>query len=226
MRSSRFPIVPLGEVADVIAGQSPPGKSYNNAGIGTPFYQGKVEFGQMFIGDPIKWTTDARRFAEEDDVLMSVRAPVGPVNLATQLISIGRGLAAIRPTKNRLLASYTFYILRGIEAEIIGNTGTAFASINKGDIKQLEIPLPPLEVQKEIVAEIEGYQKVIDGARAVVNNYTVPISPSTRRGQMVELRAACEMQSMERHPPLPDKYVDDGKRLYLTSKNVRERGHY
>ena len=171
VRSSCFPIVPLGEVADVIAGQSPPGKSYNNAGIGTPFYQGKVEFGQMFIGEPIKWTTDARRFAEEDDVLMSVRAPVGPVNLATQRICIGRGLAAIRPTKNRLLTSYAFYILRSMEAEIISNTGATFASINKGDIRKLQIPLPPLEVQKEIIAEIEGYQKVIDGARAVVDNY-------------------------------------------------------
>ena len=171
VRSSCFPIVPLGEVADVIAGQSPPGKSYNNAGIGTPFYQGKVEFGQMFIGEPIKWTTDARRFAEEDDVLMSVRAPVGPVNLATQRICIGRGLAAIRPTKNRLLTSYAFYILRSMEAEIIGDTGATFASINKGNIRKLQIPLPPLEVQKEIVAEIEGYQKVIDGARAVVDNY-------------------------------------------------------
>ena len=142
MRSSRFPIVPLGEIADVIAGQSPPGKSYNNAGIGTPFYQGKVGFGQMFIGEPIKWTTDARRFAEKEDVLMSVRAPVGPVNLATQRICIGRGLAAIRPTKSRLLTSYAFYILRSLEAEIIGNTGTAFAAINKGDIKKLQIPLP------------------------------------------------------------------------------------
>ena len=219
VRSSRFPIVPLGEVADVIAGQSPPGKSYNNAGIGTPFYQGKVEFGQMFIGDPIKWTTDARRFAEEDDVLMSVRAPVGPVNLATQLICIGRGLAAIRPTKNRLLASYTFYILRGIEAEIIGNTGTAFASINKGDIKKLEIPLPPLEVQKEIVAEIEGYQKVIDGARAVVNNYRphIPIDPAW---PMVELRAACKSIMDGTH--LSPTNTGRGKRLYLTSKNVRE----
>ena len=89
----------------------------------------------------------------------------------TPRICIGRGLAAIRPTKNRLLTSYAFYILRSMEAEIIGNTGATFASINKGDIRKRQIPLPPLEVQKEIVAEIEGYQKVIDGARAVVGNY-------------------------------------------------------
>ena len=170
-RLSRFPIVPLGEVAEVIAGQSPPGKSYNDAGTGTPFYQGKTEFGQMFIGEPTKWTTDPQRFADAGDILMSVRAPVGPVNFATQKICIGRGLAAIKPIDNHLLPSYAFYILRSQEADITGNTGAAFASINKNDIKKIEIPLPPLEAQREIVAEIEGYQKVIDGARTVIENY-------------------------------------------------------
>ena len=217
VRSSCFPIVPLGEVADVIAGQSPPGKSYNNAGIGTPFYQGKVEFGQMFIGEPIKWTTDARRFAEEDDVLMSVRAPVGPVNLATQRICIGRGLAAIRPTKNRLLTSYAFYILRSMEAEIIGNTGATFASINKGDIRKLQIPLPPLEVQKEIVAEIEGYQKIINGARAVVDNYRPHIAIQSEWPEDA-LGEVCDVRDGTHDSP---KYVHDGYPL-ITSKNLKE----
>ena len=167
-RSSRFPIVPLGEVAEVIAGQSPPGESYNDAGTGTPFYQGKTEFGEIFIGKPTKWTTDPQRFAEDGDILMSVRAPVGPVNLATQRLCIGRGLAAIRPVEGRLLTSYAFYVLRNLEAEITGDTGAAFASINRDDIEKIQIPLPPLEAQKEIVSEVEDYQKVINGARAVL----------------------------------------------------------
>ncbi len=171
VRLSQFPIVPLGEVAEVISGQSPPGKSYNDTGVGTPFYQGKTEFGQMFIGKPTKWTTDPRRFAEKGDILMSVRAPVGPVNLTTQRICIGRGLAAIRPIRSRLLTTYIFYVLHSLESEITGSTGSAFSSINKSDIQRIQIPLPPLEVQREIVSEIEGYQRVIDGARAVVENY-------------------------------------------------------
>ncbi len=170
-RLSKFLIVPLGEVAEVVAGQSPPGKSYNDTGIGMPFYQGKTEFKKMFIGKPTKWTTDPKRFAEEGDILMSVRAPVGPVNLTTSRICIGRGIAAIRPNENRMLTNYIFYILRSLESEIIGNAGAAFASINKDDIQQIKIPLPPLEIQREIVAEIEGYQRVIDGARAVIDNY-------------------------------------------------------
>ena len=171
MQFSHFPLVPLGQVAEVIAGQSPPGRSYNNGGVGTPFYQGKTEFGQTFIGEPTKWTTDPRKFAEKGDILMSVRAPVGPVNLATQRVCIGRGLAAIQPDRTCMLTPYAFQVLIHMEDEITGNTGAAFASINKGQIESIKIPLPPLDVQQELVAEIEGYQKVIDGARAVVENY-------------------------------------------------------
>ena len=160
----------LGEVCNITSGQSPPGESYNEKGDGVPFYQGKTEFGSMYIGDPRKWTTDPQRFAEASDILMSVRAPVGPVNLSTQRICIGRGLAAIKPS-DRLLTSYVFRYLRSQEENIKGNAGAAFSSINSKDIKKIQIPLPPLEIQKEIVAEIEGYQKVIDGARAVVENY-------------------------------------------------------
>lgn len=176
-RVSRFPIVSIGDVAQVIAGQSPPGESYNELSIGTPFYQGKTEFGQTFIGAPTKWTTQPLRFAENDDVLMSVRAPVGPVNIATQKICIGRGLAAIRATEGRLLAKFLFYVLRSIEHKITGDAGAAFASINRDDIEKIKIPLPPLDIQKEIVAEIDGYQRIIDGAQSVVDGYQPHIPP-------------------------------------------------
>ena len=190
-RHSHFPIVPLGKIAEVIAGQSPPGKSYNETGIGMPFYQGKAEFRRMFIGEPSKWTTAPQRLAQQDDILMSVRAPVGPVNFATQEICIGRGLAAIRPKAEHVLGTFAFYVLRSLEPEITGDAGAAFVSINKGAIEKIEIPLPPLEVQREIVAEIEGYQRVIDGARAVIDNYKphIPINPEW---PMVEIGEVCE----------------------------------
>ena len=218
-RLSHFPIVSLGEVAEVIAGQSPPGKSYNNNGVGMPFYQGKTEFGQMFIGEPTKWTTDPQRFAEDDDILMSVRAPVGPVNLATQKICIGRGLAAIRPMEGHVLTTYIFYVLRNLESEITGRAGAAFASINKGDIENIQIPLPPLEVQREIVVEIEGYQRVIDGARAVIDNYRPQIMVDPE-WPMVRLSDACKLIMDGTH--FSPKNTERGTRLYLTSKNVRE----
>ena len=89
----------LGDVCKVIAGQSPEGKFYNSEGKGMPFYQGKKEYGEKYIGDPTTWTTKITKEAEAEDILMSVRAPVGPVNFATQRICIGRGLAAIRSGK-------------------------------------------------------------------------------------------------------------------------------
>lgn len=134
----------------MIAGQSPPGTSYNDDGVGVPFYQGKKEFGETFIGEPMKWTTDPRRFADEDDILMSVRAPVGPVNLATQRICVGRGLAIIRPVQDRLTTWYAFYFLQSMESDITGNVGSIFASINKRDIEAIHIPLPPLSEQRRI----------------------------------------------------------------------------
>ena len=89
----------IGEVCRVIAGQSPEGKYYNDTGNGLPFYQGKKEYGDKYIGEPKIWTTKVTKEAEANDILMSVRAPVGPINLSTQKICIGRGLAAIRASK-------------------------------------------------------------------------------------------------------------------------------
>ncbi len=181
IQSSHFPLVPLGQIAQVVAGQSPPGKSYNDAGIGTPFYQGKTEFGQTFIGGPVKWTTDPRRFAEHGDILMSVRAPVGPINLVGERICIGRGLAAIRPSMERLDTMYAFHVLRAMEPDIKGDAGAAFASINKAQIENIQIPLPPLEVQREIMAEIEGYQQAIDGHRQQVRDLEDKIRSTVSR---------------------------------------------
>ena len=225
-RLSHFPIVSLGEVAEVVAGQSPPGKSYNDNGVGMPFYQGKTEFGQMFIGEPTKWTTDPQRFAEGDDILMSVRAPVGPVNFATQKICIGRGLAAIRPMEGHALTTYIFYVLNSLESEITGSAGAAFASINKGDIENIQIPLPPLEVQREIVAEIEGYQRVIDGARAVIDNYRPQIVVDPEWPMVTFAEAPFEIIDGDRGANYPKKedFSSDGYCVFLNTKNVRSDG--
>jgi type I restriction enzyme M protein len=179
-RVSQHPIVPLGDICEVIAGQSPEGQYYNEDGDGMPFYQGKTEFTEMYLDKPRKWTTQTTKIAIKNDILMSVRAPVGPVNLCLAKCCIGRGLAAIRPKdKNEILFLYIFHVLKAIEDKICGNSGAVFASINKKEIEEIEIPFPPIDVQREIVAELEGYQKIIDGARQVVESYKprIPISP-------------------------------------------------
>jgi type I restriction enzyme M protein len=188
---SDFPIVELKEVAEVISGQSPKSEFYNETAEGLPFYQGKTDFGEHFIGKPTKWTTEITKEAFKNDILMSVRAPVGPVNYATEHICIGRGLAAIR-VNEKVLNPFLFYLLKSLDGKLKGNGGAVFDSISRNQIESIEIPLPPLSIQEEIVAEIEGYQKIIDGAKAVVANYKpkIDIDPDW---EMVELGEVCEV---------------------------------
>ncbi len=155
----------LGDVCKVIAGQSPEGKFYNDNGNGLPFYQGKKDYGEKYIGKPTTWTTKVTKEAEANDILMSVRAPVGPINFATQKICIGRGLAAIRATK-LIDKEFLFNFLLKHESEIVGNTGAVFNSINKAQIEAIEIPLPPLPEQQRIVAILDEVFTAIAKAKA------------------------------------------------------------
>lgn len=154
-------LVSLGTVAEVIAGQSPQGIYYNSSGNGTPFYQGKKEFGEKFLGSPTTWTTKVTKLAQSGDVLMSVRAPVGPINFSTQEICIGRGLAAIRAS-DLVHREFLYYFLLHKQPEISGNTGAVFDSINKDQIASIEIPLPSLEKQREIVEKLDAAFAQID----------------------------------------------------------------
>ena len=148
---SAWPHRKLGDVCEIIAGQSPPGSSYNADQIGLPFYQGKKEFGTREIGSPTTWTSETTKIAKAGDILMSVRAPVGPVNFLCETACIGRGLAAIRAGE-KVDRDFLFYNLLMREPEISGTEGAVFASINRTEIAALEIALPSLEEQRRIVA--------------------------------------------------------------------------
>ena len=99
---------------------------------------------------------------------MSVRAPVGPVNLVTQQVCIGRGLAAIKPVDEQLLTNFAFYILNSVQVEIVGNKGATITSINRDDIKKIEIPLPSIEIQKGLIAKVEKEEEIIASNRHLV----------------------------------------------------------
>jgi len=204
VQRSNFEMVRLGDVAEIISGQSPESKFYNSNKNGMPFYQGRTEFGDIYIGEPKTWTTKVTKIALKDDILMSVRAPVGPVNIATQEICIGRGIASIRPNE-KISQSFLFCFLRSIQNEIKGSGGAVFDSINRNQIMELKIPLPPLSIQQEIVNKIESYQKIIDGAKQIVENYKpqIDIDPEW---EMVKLGEVCEIQRGGSPRPI-DKYI-------------------
>ena len=144
----------IGDIATVIAGQSPEGKYYNKDAKGTPFYQGKKEFGDYELKEPTVWTTKTTKEALKGDILLSVRAPVGETNMSHDKICIGRGLAAIRANKGNN-SEFIYFFLNSIKDQIVGNTGAVFNSINKKQIEDIIIPVPDFNKQNIIVNKIK-----------------------------------------------------------------------
>lgn len=148
---SAWPVARLPDVAHIIMGQSPPGDTYNEAGDGLPFFQGKTEFGEV-SPTPRKWCNAPKKIAEAGDILMSVRAPVGPINLAVTQCCIGRGLAAIRANQDQLVPAYLRFVLRHAEPRLASmGQGAIFAAIGRAELASIDFPLPPLPEQSRIV---------------------------------------------------------------------------
>ncbi|MBX7139764.1 MAG: restriction endonuclease subunit S [Chitinophagales bacterium] len=148
----------LGEVCEVVMGQSPPSSTYNTSRIGLPFFQGKAEFTELH---PVaeKWCSEPNKIADTNDILLSVRAPVGATNIANQASCIGRGLAALR-FKNY---KYLFYFLRSIEKQLDKKgTGTTFKAISGETIRLTDFPLAPEKEQENIVTKIEALFSELD----------------------------------------------------------------
>jgi len=141
-------VVRLGDVAEIIMGQSPPGSSYNERGEGLPFLQGKAEFGSLHPKH-IKYTTAPMKIAPKNSVLLSVRAPVGDVNISEIEYCIGRGLSSLSlPTGSNI---FLFYMLNHLEKELEKEgTGSTFKAITKSKLINLLLPLPPLPIQQKI----------------------------------------------------------------------------
>lgn len=154
----------LSDVAAINMGQSPDSRSYNGEGSGFPFFQGKAEFGKLYP-TVRKWCTEPTKIAEAGDILLSVRAPVGPTNLAPDQCCIGRGLAAIRAVKP-FDQIYLLYYFRWIEPWLTQQgTGTTFAAISGDFIKTLDVPVAPLNEQKRIADKLDTLLTQVDACR-------------------------------------------------------------
>lgn len=131
----------LSDIAVITMGQSPSGSSYNEDGIGEVFYQGRAEFGFRFPKRRL-FTTEPKRMAETGDVLLSVRAPVGDLNVAYERCCIGRGLGAIHSkTGHSSFVLYTMFALRS-QLDVFNGEGTVFGSINRDALNAIPIDVP------------------------------------------------------------------------------------
>jgi type I restriction enzyme S subunit len=145
----------MGEVATIIMGQSPPASTYNTAAKGLPFFQGKAEFGEESPRVE-KWCDAPLKVADAGDILLSVRAPVGPTNVADTKCCIGRGLAALRPKTSELSPLYLRYFFLAFRDQIAKEaTGSTFEAISRSIIENFEIPFPGRAEQDRVAAVIE-----------------------------------------------------------------------
>jgi type I restriction enzyme S subunit len=149
-KANSWPDGALGDYATVVAGQSPEGAYYNETGEGLPFYQGKSDFGEIFLERPRKWTSQVTKRAGAGDIVMSVRAPVGALNVTTEDICIGRGLAAIQAKGSKW---FLYYLLNSVSSSIIGNGGSVFDSINKDQIEKLRLFAPRDAAEQQKIAD-------------------------------------------------------------------------
>lgn len=143
--------VPLIQLTSIVMGQSPSSDSYNTVGEGVPFYQGSREFTDKYVGDGM-FCTAPTKMAQASDVLMSVRAPVGIVNITTKDCCIGRGLAAIRSKVSADYNEYFLYAFRAM-ADQLGSMGhgSTILAINKNELHNLMMPNASLSEQMKFV---------------------------------------------------------------------------
>ncbi|URZ18333.1 restriction endonuclease subunit S [Clostridium felsineum] len=156
------------EIAEIIMGQSPSSETYNENSEGIPFFQGKADFGK--INPAIRmYCSRPTKLADKNDILISVRAPVGDVNISNIKCCIGRGLSAIR-CKDEIDYKYVYYYLTNIKQRFEEQaTGSTFKAINKSVIENMPIFIPEeFGVQKRISQVLDKAQELIDKRKAQI----------------------------------------------------------
>ena len=165
----------LGEIAEITMGQSPKSQYYNNTGDGIPFLQGNRTFG---FKKPIfdTYTTHITKTAKAGDVIMSVRAPVGDLNITPKDICIGRGVCSLRMKNGN--QEFLYYMMKYYVNHLLKReSGTVFGSVNRHDIETLEIDIPEDEnVQKKMARYLSMIDEKIELNSSINNNLEQQVS--------------------------------------------------
>ncbi len=147
--------VALKDVCKINMGQSPDSSSYNENGEGIPFFQGNADFGVRYPVTRI-WCNAPTKIAQSEDILISVRAPIGALNYAKEKCCIGRGLAAITPDKSKVSLEFVYWFLKGKNAELKSKgTGSTFKAISKKILEEILIPDVGFDKQHEYAQILE-----------------------------------------------------------------------
>ena len=228
---------PLTEYCTLNMGQSPDSKTYNTQGKGLPFYQGNADFGETH---PITrvWCSTPVKVAEEGDILISVRAPIGAMNMAVERCCIGRGLAALTPIRNKCSKQFLYYALQSkVDSLIAQGTGSTFKAISKKVLEATRIPAYSTIEQEQIAETIGHVDNTIAARRKqlalldqLVKSRFIELFGDPVRNSMglptEPMTTVCAIIDGDRgkNYPKQDDFSDTGYCLFLNAKNVTATG--
>ena len=159
----------LSDICSITMGQSPDSSTYNDNGNGLPFFQGNADFGNRNPHVRV-WCSEPKKIAHQDDILISVRAPIGALNIANQECCIGRGLAALSVKTEYCLQEYLWYYLCNAVDELNSKgTGSTFKAINKNVLAELSVRLFDLKVQQRIVLSLNKLTELINQSKRSIS---------------------------------------------------------
>ncbi|WP_166145310.1 restriction endonuclease subunit S [Methylosinus sp. RM1] len=145
----------LGDLCEIIMGQAPSGETYNAEGDGAPLIAGASDFGE-FSPKPKRHTTAPAKLSRVGDIILCVRATIGDLNWSDREYCLGRGVAGIRPNREKIDPSFAWWILHANAGNLAAlGRGATFKQINRADIEGLEVSLPPLDEQRRIAAILD-----------------------------------------------------------------------
>lgn len=227
----------LGDICTISMGQSPSSSSYNCRGEGLPFFQGNADFGD--IHPTIRtWCSNPIKIAEKGDLLISVRAPIGALNIANEQCCIGRGLAALTNYAKNIYKDYLWFALFSKVDELNSKgTGSTFKAINKKILDETDIPLPSLEKQKQIAKQLSCLDTLLSRRKQQLSKldqlvksrfiemFGDPIKNNLGL-QSIPMTEVCSIIDGDRgiHYPKQEDFSDKGYCLFLNAKNVTSAG--
>ncbi|MBK1720305.1 N-6 DNA methylase [Thiocystis violacea] len=226
--SSAWPMIPLGQLVKFLSGGTPSKENQDYWSGSIPWASPK-DMKSDFLVDTEDHVTEAAiessatSLVDAGTLLCVVRSGILkhslPIAITMKPMCFNQDIKAFVSISNRLITEYLFWMLKGNASEILEKgikPGVTVQSFHSNFFNDYRVPLPPLEVQKEIVAEIEGYQKIIDGARQVVENYQprIPIRPDW---PIVDLETVIDGKPKNGYSGKPVDRVTDLKVLSLSA---------
>lgn len=218
-------------------GQSPDSTTYNTEGKGLPFFQGNADFGTIYPNVRV-WCSAPTKTASAGDILISVRAPIGALNIAREKCCIGRGLAALTVNDSVCDQKYLWYVLESKVDELNAKgTGSTFKAISKKILAETEVNLPSLEEQRRIAAILDKVTNLIEKRQSQLDKLDLLVKSrfvemfgdpevSNPRKAMMPMTEICTIIDGDRSKNYPsqDEFSSNGYCLFLNAKNVTASG--